>query len=179
MSIKAIATRYAHALLEEAERLKIESDIEQDIATVLQHLDVSADLRMVFRSPVIEPWRKKKLVKELFEGKLHKLTLTLLLLVIEKGRERQIREIFSAFHEQLDIKRNIMRVDITTAVSMDTGIQEKLTAAISKKTGKTIVSTFDINSSLIGGVTVTIGDSVIDGSLRSRLAELKEQLANN
>jgi len=179
MSIKAITTRYAHALLEETERLNAEAAIEQDIATVLQYLDASNDLRITFRSPVIEPWRKKKIVKELFEDKVQKLTLTFLLLVIEKGRERMLRDIFVAFHEQLDVRRNIMRIGITSAVGLDAEMQDKLTAALSKKTGKTVVSTFSTSEALIGGVSVTIGDAVIDGSLRTRLAELKEQLANN
>lgn len=178
MSTKAIFTRYAHALLNQAERLNAVPAIEQDVATIRRYVEQSADLRMLFRSPIIEYWRKKRIVTEIFQGSVHDLSLSFLHLVVEKRREKYLVQILDAFQDQLDIKRNLLRVGVTSAQPLEDELQAKMTSALSTRTGKTVLPTFTTNQDLIAGISVTIGDTVIDGSLRTRLAELREQLAH-
>lgn len=179
MSVKAIANRYAHALLLEAERLNVEQPVEHDIAMIREHLKRSADLRMLFRSPIIEYWRKKKIFNEIFEQHLNTLTLKFMMIVFEKRREHYIQDIFEAFGLQLDKKRNLLRVHVTSAQALETELQDRMVTVLGKRTGKTVVPTYQTEAELIAGITVTIGDTVVDGSLRKRLTELREQLANN
>jgi F-type H+-transporting ATPase subunit delta len=179
MSIKAINKRYAQALLMEAERMQVETTVEQDFVVVRKTLDSSPDLRMLFRSPIIEGWRKQRIAEEVFKGIISDLTLKFLLLVIEKGRERYAGSIVEAFGDLLDAKRNILRVGVKSAAALETESQQHLEQALRNRTGKDVRSDYTTDPSLIGGIAVTIGDTVIDGSLRRRLVELKDKLANN
>lgn len=75
MSNRAIAKRYAQALLEEAASRDLESTVERDFVTINEIADASPDLRMLFRSPIIEWWRKKNIVKEVLDGRVNDLML--------------------------------------------------------------------------------------------------------
>lgn len=140
-------------------------------------MNASSDLRMLFRSPIIEWWRKKNIAKEVFEGQISPLTMNFMMLVIQKGREKFFREIAEAYQELLDVRRSVLRISVDSAVAMDASVQQKLVDGLSAKTGKTVVAEFDTNDQLIGGMRVMIGDVVYDGSLRSQLEELRERLS--
>lgn len=177
MSAKAIAARYAEALLMEAVSQGTEDVIEKDFETIKATLSGSPDLRMLFRSPIIEWWRKKSIAKEVFQGQISPLTLNFLMLVIQKGREKFAREIAEAYQELIDARRSVLRVTVDSAVAMDESVQKKLVDGLSTKTGMNVIAEFDTDAELIGGMRVTIRDTVYDGSLRSQLEELRERLS--
>ena len=176
MSNRAIAKRYAHALLEEAVSRDLESTVERDFVTINEIADASPDLRMLFRSPIIEWWRKKNIVKEVLDGRVNDLTMNFMVLVIEKGRERVIREIIAEYLRMLDVRRNILRIDVDSATALDEGTRKNVVDAIGKQSGKTVMADFDEAPELIGGLRITIGDKVYDGSLRAQLEDLRERL---
>ncbi len=178
MSTKAISSRYAMALLQEAERLKCTSTVESDLATVRRILESAPDLRIVFRSPVVKAWQKMNIAKDVFAGQVSELTLAFIVLVIEKGREAYLGHIAQVFQELLDAKNNVLRVTVNSAAALDGSSQKKLQTALEQRTGKHVVPTFASKPDLIGGVVVRIGDIVLDGSLRHRLQELKHELAH-
>jgi F-type H+-transporting ATPase subunit delta len=177
MSAKAIASRYAEALLMEAVSQGTEDVVEKDFETIRATLNGSPDLRMLFRSPIIEWWRKKNIAKEVFQGQISPLTMNFLMLVIQKGREKFAREMADAYQHLLDVRRSVLRISVDSAVAMDESVQKKLVDGLSAKTGKNVIAEFDTNADLIGGMQVMIGDVVYDGSLRSQLEELRERLS--
>lgn len=179
MSVVAIAKRYAHALLIEAKKTQSEDVLLKDFALINAAISHSADLRMLLRSPIIESWRKKNVIREIFNSTVSELMLKFLLLVVDKRREQFIPEIATTFSELVDTERNITRVGVTSAHEIDADSQASLTKVLSSRTKSTVEATYKTDSSLLGGVTVTVGDTVIDGSLRHRLQELKHRLANN
>lgn len=177
MSTKAIADRYASALLSEAAAQGIEEAVLADLLQVRQTADASADLRMLFRSPIIEWWRKKTIVKEVFGNVLRPLTLTFLQLVIEKGRERFYREIIQSYSDLLDQRKNVLRITVDAAVELDAATRERVKQTITARTGKTVEASYAVDPSLIGGMKIAIGDQVYDGSLQHQLNELRTTLA--
>lgn len=179
MSAKAIASRYALALLEEAVSQGVEDVVEKDLLTMKSITDSSKELRMLFRSPIIEWWRKKNIAKEVFENQVSTLTMNFLMLVIQKGREKFAREMVVEYRALLDQRRNILRVSVDSAVAMDAAVQKSLTDGLSKKLSKTVEAEFETHAELISGLRVTIGDTVYDGSLRTQLDELRERLATS
>jgi len=176
MSTKAIATRYATALLEEAVSRDLESTVERDFVTINEIADASPDLRMLFRSPIIEWWRKKNIIKEVLAGHVNDLTMNFMMLVIEKGRERFYREIITEYLRMLDERRNILRIGVDSAKPLDEATRARVVEAIGQQSGKTVMAEFDETPELIGGLRITIGDKVYDGSLRSQLEDLRVRL---
>jgi len=176
MSTQAIAKRYAQALLDEAVSRELESTVERDFVTINEIAEASPDLRMLFRSPIIEWWRKKNIVKEILQDRVNDLTMNFVVLVIEKGRERFIREIIAQYLRMLDLRRNILRIDVDSAKTLDEATRQSVVDAVGKQSGMTVMAEFDEVPELIGGLRVTIGDKVYDGSLRAQLEDLRERL---
>jgi F-type H+-transporting ATPase subunit delta len=179
MSIKVIAERYAIAFLAEAVAQGKTEVAEKDLDKVSDVLDSSSDLRMLFRSPIIETWRKKKIIREVFKDEISDLTMNFLLLVFDKGRERLSREVISEFRRKLDAQRRILRVRVESATELDKDSRSSLAKGISERSGgMNVESTYDLLPDLLGGVRVTIGDKVYDGSLRHQLDALRDRLAS-
>ena len=178
MSTKLVAHRYATALLLEAEAQKKIEVVENDLHVIAEIVAASPDLRILLRSPIFENWRKKKIILEVFKDQISELTLSFLVLVIEKNREMLTQEIVKEFHAQLDAMRSIVRVGVETATQLDTQSRDQLTKGLSAKLGgRTIAATYEIDKELLGGIRVTVGDMVYDGSLRQQLDALREKLA--
>lgn len=177
MSIKAIANRYASALLSEAVSQGIEEAVQADLVRVLHAADASSDLRMLLRSPIIEWWRKKAIVKEAFADSVRPLTLTFLQLVIEKGRERFYREIIQSYADLLDQRNNVLRIAVASASELDGPTRDRVQQAVATRTGKTVEAVYTVDASLIGGMRIAIGDNVYDGTLQHQLEDLRTRLS--
>ena len=84
--------------------------------------------------------------------------------------------ILELFHELLAQEQRFTDVELVSAFEMDGAVAEKLVAALKKRLGTDVNVTSSVDASLIGGVLVRAGDTVIDGSVRGRLTRLAEQL---
>jgi len=178
MSLQRIARRYAKALLGTALQQNTAERVEQDLAEIVRVANASADLRTLFRSPVIEASRKKDIVKEIFGASVSALTLDFLNLLMEKGREADVVGVVAEYQAQYDRHRGILRITVTSAVALDDGMRADVAAAVGKRTGKTIIASFDTDPSLLAGVSVRVGDTVMDSSLKHQLALLRQRLAD-
>ena len=84
--------------------------------------------------------------------------------------------ILELFHELLAQEQRFTDVELVSAFEMDDAVADKLVAALKKRLGTDVNVTSSVDASLIGGVLVRAGDTVIDGSVRGRLTRLAEQL---
>lgn len=178
MSVNKIAKRYAQALLSIATTTDTEPTIERDFVVMRDLMNSSPDLRILMRSPVIKGWRKKEILKELLTDKVSGPYLDFLYLVIDKGRDEYYTTIDTEFHRLLDTKRSIVRATVTSATALDNRLESEVSAALSKRTGKKVIATFAVEPLLIGGVKVTMEDTVLDGSVRQQLRGLQKRLVN-
>jgi len=94
----------------------------------------------------------------------------------EAGCERLFEEIILAWTELLDTRANRQTATVTTATAPDPETVARVQSALEKATGKTIVLEKRVDPKLLGGLVIRTGDTVIDGSLRSRLVELRRRL---
>ncbi len=102
---------------------------------------------------------------------------TLLKMLLERSRLREIQMIAQEFQNLRDGSEQKIAVVITSAVPLSENYVKELIQIISQTTGKEIALEQKLDVSLVGGVVTQIGDTVFDGSLRTRMAELKEELA--
>lgn len=176
MSSLKIARRYAKSLLTSAVASGSVDTVAQDIATVRATAEASKELQAVLRSPVVTHDLKKRIVDELFSATVSPLTLSFLHLVVDKGRGDIWREIADEVGAQVDSIRNVQRVDVTSATELSAQERERIEGALSASLGRSIIATYAIDSSIIGGAIIRVGDQVHDGSLRHQLAVLGKQL---
>ncbi|MBM4410977.1 MAG: ATP synthase F1 subunit delta [Chloroflexi bacterium] len=102
--------------------------------------------------------------------------LNLFRLLRRKGRLALGRSIASYFSELMDEERNVVRAVVTTAVELDAERQGAVRAKLQQQTGRTVELETRVDPAILGGMTVRVGDQLVDGSTRTRLRSLRSSL---
>jgi len=175
----AIARRYANAFFAIAKEQNALDTFEKELETVVNTIEANADLKRVMDDQLLAAEVKKDVVAKVFEGNVSPLTVDFLKVVLDKRREAYLKDMFNAFVTYANEARNIFDAEVTSAQPLAEADIETIKAKLSKMTGKNIRLKTAVNPDLIGGITVRIGDKVIDGSVTRRLSVLKEVLTQN
>ncbi len=173
------ARRYARALFSLG-RQKGLPELEKfgaDLAVLRSALELSPDLAKVFRTPAFSADEKQRLVGALAK----KLDLGLpvrnfCLLLADKDRLAQLSAIADVYKELLDAEKGVLRGELITAVELDAGKRGALLEQLEKKAGRKLELSFAVDSSVLGGVLLKVGDRVMDASLRAQLSILKDNI---
>ncbi len=175
MARKVYSKRYAQAVfeiaLESDELERCQSELEEIVRVVSDK-----DLRAFLESPKIHFAEKSKLISGQLK-KMSALSLNLVYLLIVRGRLDMIGEIADEFQRLLNSHHGIEIAEVTTAVPLDKGEEQKLARQLGRIIGKKIEVRSEVDSGIIGGFVARIGDRLLDGSTRSKLAALKKELA--
>jgi F-type H+-transporting ATPase subunit delta len=177
MAEVSIARRYTQALFQSARKSGTIERVETDLETVDALLRTQPNLLRILRAPTIGRAQKKDLVRRLFEHSVSSLTLRFLNLLIDKRRESLLPEVNRAFRALSYAARNILPVTATVATHLTPEERTRLAETLSQRTGKTVELSEELDPSLMGGVIVRLGDSIIDGSVAGQLRRLRQQLA--
>jgi F-type H+-transporting ATPase subunit delta len=166
--------RYALALYEIAEKNNKVDEYLQDLRDICDLFDSNEDFYQVIKHPKVNTAKKKQLFNDLFKGKIDEELLAFLIVLIEKGRVLYLRE---KLNQMVDIdleRRNTIRGLVKTAVPLLDEELEQLKNIFEKKYDKTILFDTKIDKSLLGGVYVKVGNDIIDGTIKSKIEEMKE-----
>lgn len=179
MRMTTLARRYAGALFETARQLDVKDVIdmvESDLGLINYSLETMPKLFEALNHPLIPRDRKKAIVSEIFKAKVHAVTLRFVELVIDKRREGILPEIEPEYVRLANEWRGVVPVIVTSAVPLDEDSVRALKRKLDSFTGKNTDLELHEDRDLIGGLTIRIGDRVIDGSVRGYLASLREQM---
>lgn len=172
----AVARKYAVALFN-ASRKRGELDaVDADLESVREL--VASDRRVVnfLGAPDVGVDKKRAFVGAVLGGRVGPLVLEFLDLLLEKGRFNFLLPAAAQFHEMALEARGIIRVQATTAVKMGEAERTALVARLQGLTGKTVQLTGAVDPRIMGGVVVKIGGKILDGSVKTRLSDLRESL---
>jgi F-type H+-transporting ATPase subunit delta len=171
-----VVRRYASALFNAAAREDVVDRVESDLGLVSYAAETSPGLMSALRSPVVTTEVKRGVLHDLFADKVHPITLSYLYLLVEKRREEALTATENEYLTLAEEARGIITAHVTTAARLTEDAEAHLMAAISQLTGKSVRLDKTVDHSLIGGVTLRIGDRVIDGSIKGQLEAIKERL---
>lgn len=132
----------------------------------------------LLKVPTIPVDEKLAVVKEAFEGKVHTYVLNFLCVLTENNRADSFSKILEHFTVLYNDRMNLADVTVTSAKPLGDDTVEKIRAKMTKVTGKTVNLTLKTDPSVIGGVVISYGNTVIDGSVKSRLERLKADIAD-
>ena len=105
-------------------------------------------------------------------------TLGLLSFIVTQGRARQLPQILEQLSQLAADARQMVVAEVRTAVPLDDAQQSELAKSLSSATNKKVTVKVIIDPSILGGVVAKVGDTVIDGSIKHRLDQLKEQVSH-
>lgn len=177
MSSRTAAARYARALFEvaqkEADLAVVQSDLNAIVATAAEH----QDLGRVLANRALPDTARRNIVLAVGE----KLGVSapvgkLLGLLADRRRLDLLPEIAAVYTERLLDHRNVLQADVTTAVPLSPEAAERLEASLSSATGKQITMRVAVDPALLGGVVARVGSTVYDGSVRTQLKKMRDQL---
>lgn len=130
----------------------------------------------MIEDPRLSEKRKAELIIELCADQLEPKVANFVTLLAEHQRLPVLGEIHAQFEIARDEYERRVEVNIISAYKLSEEQQNTLAQALKKRLDREISITTSVDDSLIGGVIIQAGDTVIDGSLRGRLAELKSSL---
>ena len=167
---------YAEALFEIARAEGNLDRVEDELFRFARTLEASDELRMTLTDKTIPAERRQKVVEELLGGKASPVTVALISFVVAVGRGRNLPEIIDKLVARSAEQRREAVAEIRTAFPLDEDHRQRLARALERATGKRVDVKEVVDSSVLGGVVAVIGDTVIDGSIRHRLEQLRESL---
>ena len=165
--------RYALALYEVAEKKGAVEKFREDYRRVVDIIYSSEDLLQLIKHPQISTSKKKQVFIKIFKGKIDEELLSFLLILIEKGRILYLREKQKEFEKIYFEKHNMLLAHVKTVVPLDEEDKNELQKRLEKKYGKKIIFKEEIDKTILGGVYVRVGDDVIDGTIKSKLEEMR------
>ena len=175
--MKALAQRYAGALVEVALEKKQADQIKRELAGFAALIRESPELKAFLSNPSIARAGKHAAIDELITRMGASRTLrNYLFVIVDQRRAGMLIEIEQAFSALLDARQGITQATITSATELTNEERVELDAALEKLTGRKIQAQFDTNPELIGGAVVKIGSTIYDGSVRAQLERLRVRM---
>lgn len=178
MANETLARRYATAIFSLAKDAGVVTSVRDDLHVVSTVLDSDPSLRKFFRSPVFDRKEKAAIVERAFGG-LHEIALHTVLLLVRKRREAIFEEIVAQYDLLEQRERGGSPLKVESARELDPGELRALVDKLSRRYGTVFDVTQTVDPQLIGGVRITMGDKLIDGSVAGRLDELARMLSTN
>ena len=177
MSLRTSATRYAKALLQVALQESDPEKIGQDLSSVAEAMAQSAELRRAMTSPGVPQDVRNNVIAAIAAqiGAPPPLAKILKMLA-DRGRLDLVPLMAEVYRERLLAHGNIVRATVTSATPLTSDKVQGLEASLGNLTGKKVQIETAVDPALVGGVVARIGSTVYDGSIRTQLQKMKQQL---
>jgi F-type H+-transporting ATPase subunit delta len=179
MNVSHAAARvYAKALFDIAVEEQAVDTIADEVHAVQAAIGgLDPALRGFFLMPQIRREDKRRIFKLAFEGKVGRPVLGLILLLVQKRREALLDNVVEEFDRYRDRHEGRVRASVTTARKLDADLVEALRTALERQTKKAVVLTERVDPEVLGGIRVNLGDTVLDGTIRRGLHDMRRSLA--
>ncbi len=166
--------RYAQAAFELALKKNELEDWQQGLRKIAD-LARNEELLTLLQNPRLPFPAKKSLLEKPLAG-VNPFAFNLALLLVSKGILRRADDIFRQYNHLLDAYRGVERAKVTSALPLGEEDQNAISDRLEKIVEHKVVIDAHVDPSIIGGFIARVGDTLIDGSIRQRLENLKTSL---
>jgi F-type H+-transporting ATPase subunit delta len=171
-----IARNYAETLLELANQAKDLSGWGELIDQIANAIESDRRLRIFLESPRVSAQQKNQVIQKAFEGQLPRNFVRFLQALVSHRRQTMIPAIAHEYHDLVDQVEGRIHASVTVAREADPAERTAVAQQLSRAIGKEVVPHFHVNPAILGGLVVRVGDTVLDGSVRRRLATLRGRM---
>ena len=169
---------YARALAGIAEAEGVLARVDAEFAAVAAAWESNEQLRSTVGDQAIPVERRQAIVDQLLAGKgAHPITGQLVAMVIGAGRARDLSAIASSIGRDSASSQGRAVAEVRSAVALSDDQQRRLADALAKAVGTPVNVRVVVDPSVVGGLVATVGDKVIDGSVRTNLDRVKARLS--
>jgi F-type H+-transporting ATPase subunit delta len=170
-----VARVYARALFAAAQAADRVEPVRRELGDFVAALAASAPLRHVLADPQVDEAAKRRVLAELTRD-AEPLVANTLQLLLQKGRLVVAAELSEELEALAAAEAEVVKVEVTSAVELGPDAEERLTARVAEATGRRVELTKRVDAGVLGGLVVRVGDVIVDGSLRSRIGQLRRRL---
>lgn len=174
----ALIRGYAEALFVIAEAEGSLAAVEDELFAFAKAVERQGRLREALTDPALPAENKVTLIRDVLGERASPHTSNVLGFLVEQGRAREIGRIVEGLADVAAEHRRRKVAEVRSAVPLTDKQRRSLEAALSKATGRTVEAKVVVDPSVIGGVVARVGDEVFDGTVRTRLADVKERLGS-
>jgi F-type H+-transporting ATPase subunit delta len=176
MRQSTIARNYAETLLALADKAGDLPGWGAMINDVAVAMEENATLRLFLESPRVPAAKKNAVLSAAFQDRMPRLMVRYLQSLVSHRRQMLIPEIAREYLDLVDDREGRLHARVTLAREADAEMQGMIQAQLSRAFNKAVVPNFSVDPSMLGGVVVHVGDTVLDGSVRKRLASLRRRM---
>jgi F-type H+-transporting ATPase subunit delta len=167
---------YARALFEVARAEGTLDEVEDELFRFARSYESSEELRNTLTDEQIPAEKRQAIIEDLLGGKATSTTTQLVSMVVGSGRARELPAIVDQLVQRASNAKQLDVALVRTAVALTSDQEARLKAALENATGKSLNLKAIVDPSVVGGVIATVGDDVIDDSVRTRIDQLKSRL---
>ena len=177
MSLRTSANRYAKALFDVALEEKADlAQVDRDLDAVVELMKASPDLAAASNRGLSETQRKS-LIESVAKAMSLTTPVTKLLVLLAQDRKlNYVPDLVAAYRERLLAHQNIVRAEVTSAVALSPEKTKALAESLGQATGKQVDLSVSVDPELLGGVVAKIGSTVYDGSVRTQLQRMRQEV---
>lgn len=176
IELSSIADRYALALMELGERHESLDTFENDLQTIKSTLDSSKDLEDFLNHPAISVVGKKEVLEKVFKESVSQYMYNFLQVLLDRNRLFVFRTIVEHYRNLLNKKRNIVVAQVITAIDIDEDTRNRVKHKLDSLFCCNIKIESKIDSDILAGMVIKVGDRIIDGSIKTKLDNMKKQI---
>jgi F-type H+-transporting ATPase subunit delta len=173
-----IVLRYSKAWFEQAVSMGTMQIVLEDARLITLVLQENLDLRQLLKNPVVPNLQKQEILQEIFAKHWHAGTQEFIHLLLQAGRIELLGEICRAYEKAYFKHEGIVEVQITSAVALLEDNKERINLALQKNGFSKMQTSYQIDSSLIGGFVIGIAGKQLNQSVKHKLKEIEKQIKN-
>ena len=180
MSNARLAGRYAKSLLGLAQEQSQLEVVYADMKYIQAVCNASSEFVNLLRSPIINADQKNSIINSVTKDNVSVLTNSFTVLLVKKGRERELPEMATAFIEQYNELKGIHQVTLTTAVEVGAELKKAIEDKVKAENKfATVELTTKTDDALIGGFVLEFNNNLVDASIARDLRDIKKQFLSN
>ena len=175
----SVASRYARALVEVVLEQKIDADIARlQLHSILDAVNESSDLRRVWESPAVLADQKRAVLDGIAKqiGAVKPIR-NFIAVLIDHRRIPMLNDIVRQFEAEMDAQLGFVEVEISSARTLTPGEKRDIENRVESMTGKKVRPRYSSNPELLGGVSIKVGSTIYDGSVRGQLEKMRQELS--
>lgn len=171
---RSAAGRYAEAVVSLAKERGNFEAWDRDLARLAEAMR-TPEVARFFANPAIPVERKRAALDSILEDALPE-TRNLVKLLLERQRLEILPDIYDAFTEAWLAERGIARAEVTTSEPLSTDQERAVKARLEEIVGKQVEMSLTVDPDIIGGIVARVGDHLYDGSVRTKLRQLRTRM---
>jgi F-type H+-transporting ATPase subunit delta len=174
--VEEIAQVWARALFEVAKEHDLLDGVRDQLREFADALNENRDLMVFFFSPYFSTEEKKNGLKRSVTG-AEPVLMNFLEALLERHRMPAIFRIRARYEELWEDERDLLPVEVTSAIELDKSIVGRIGKRIGEQTRRTVELSSKVDPDILGGIVLRVGNVVLDASIRNRLEQLRKQVA--